>query len=87
MRQVAALGLTDERHGNISLNNEQHLFTSWAKGKIVRKNVRKALEERVNCAFCYVEPQGRCNEGLKIDNPISEDCGVPCLSDVAVVSV
>jgi len=56
------------------------------KGKIVRKKVRKALEEWFNCAFCYVEPQGRANEGLKIYNPISEDCGVPCLRDVAVVS-
>ena len=59
MRQVAALGLTDERHGNISLNKEQHLFTPAEKGKIVRKKVRKALEEWFNCAFCYVEPQGR----------------------------
>ena len=27
MRQRAGSALTDERHGNISLNNEQHLFT------------------------------------------------------------
>lgn len=32
---------TDERHGNISLNNEQHLFTLTEKGEIVRKKVRK----------------------------------------------
>jgi len=27
MRQIAGSALTDRRHGNISLNNEQHLFT------------------------------------------------------------
>ena len=59
MRQVAALGFTDERHGNISLNNEQHLFTRAERGKIVSKNVRKGLEERVDCAFCYVETSGK----------------------------
>ena len=51
MRQIAGSALTDERHGNISLNNEQHLFTLEGMSKIVRKKLRKALEGRVNCAF------------------------------------
>jgi hypothetical protein len=59
MRQRAGSALTDERHGNISLNNEQHLFTSVRICKNLKKKLWKALEEGVNCAFCYVEPQGR----------------------------
>ena len=51
MRQIAGPALTDRRHGNISLNNEQHLFTLDRKWENVRKNVEKALEGRVNCAF------------------------------------
>ena len=58
MRQIAGPALTDERHGNISLNNEQHLFTWVGMCKNVRKKLWKALEEGVNCAFCYVETSG-----------------------------
>jgi hypothetical protein len=57
-RQIARPGLTDERHGNISLNNEQHLFTLARMRKIVRKKLEKALEGGVNCAFCYDETSG-----------------------------
>lgn len=59
MRQRAGSALTDERHGNISLNNEQHLFTGAGMCKIVRKKLRNALEGGVNCAFCYVETSGK----------------------------
>jgi hypothetical protein len=58
MRQIAGPALTDERHGNISLNNEQHLFTPERTGKNIRKKMEKALEGGVNCAFCYVETSG-----------------------------
>ena len=58
MRQIAGPALTDERHGNISLNNEQHLFTLERLCKIIRKKLSKALEGWVNCAFCYVETSG-----------------------------
>lgn len=59
MRQRAGSALTDERHGNISLNNEQHLFTSIEMYKFARKKLWKALEGGVNCAFCYVETSGK----------------------------
>ena len=59
MRQIAGSALTDRRHGNISLNQGQHLFTREERGKFVRKKVWKALEGGVNCTFCYVEPQGK----------------------------
>lgn len=85
MRQIAGPALTDERHGNKIFKKEQHLFTLEGKGKIARKKGRKALEGRVNCAFCYDEPQGRWNEGLKDANPISEDCRVPSFSDATLV--
>jgi hypothetical protein len=87
MRQIAGPALTDERHGNISLNNEQHLFTAMGMSKNVKKKLEKALEGGVNCAFCYVEPQGRWNEGLKDDNSISEDGRVSSLSDAALFSL
>lgn len=51
IRQIAGSALTDERHGNISLNKGQHLFTLAEMSKIVRKKLRKALEEGVNCTF------------------------------------
>ena len=51
MRQIAGSALTDRGHGNISLNNEQHLFTPAVMCKNVRKNMEKALEGGVNCAF------------------------------------
>ena len=87
MRQIAGSALTDRGHGNISLNNEQHLFTAMGVSKNVRKKLKKALEGGVDCAFCYIEPQGRWNEGLKDDNSISEDCRVPSLSDIALISL
>jgi hypothetical protein len=64
MRQIAGPALTDERHGNISLNNEQHLFTPAGIYKNVRKKVKKALELGANCAFCYVETSG--TDGMKV---------------------
>ena len=58
MRQVNRFRpLTDERHGNKILNNEQHLFTLKEKGKMVEKKLRKALEDGCDCVFCYVETQ------------------------------
>lgn len=55
MSQRAGSALTDERHGNISLNNEQHFFTFTERRNFIRKKLSKALEGGVNCAFCYVE--------------------------------
>ena len=51
MRQIAGSALTDRRHGNISLNNEQHLITPRGMCKNIRKKMKKALEGEVNCAF------------------------------------
>jgi hypothetical protein len=59
IRQIAGSALTDERHGNICLNNEQHLFTAAEMPEIVRKKPGKPLEEGVNCVFCYVETSGK----------------------------
>ena len=58
MRQIAGPALTDRGHGNISLNNEQHLFTARRMDENVRKKLKKALEPRVNCTFCYLETSG-----------------------------
>jgi hypothetical protein len=39
MCQIAGPALTDERHGNISLKNEQHLFTDEKMCSFVRKKL------------------------------------------------
>ena len=49
--------MTDARHDNSCLKNEQHLFTLKEKGKMVEKKLRKALEGGCDCVFCYVETQ------------------------------
>ena len=43
----AILALTDERHGNSILKNEQHLFTLGEKGKMSSKNLQEASGKEV----------------------------------------
>jgi len=39
IRQMAGPALTDERHGNIRPNNEQHVFTLAGLCKFVREKL------------------------------------------------
>lgn|GEM_PF-4176595 len=87
IRQIADLALTDEGHGNISLKNEQHLFTFEGGGKILRKKPEKLWKKRGIVYFVTLKPQGRWNEGFKTNNPISEDCRVPSFSHAGLFSV
>ena len=41
MRQQVPCPLTNERHGNSILNNEQQVFTRWDTQKILRKITEK----------------------------------------------
>ena len=74
--------MTDARHGNSILNNEQHLFTRVKKLRFFRKG----LESGGNCVFDRSESQGWLNENLK-NSPLPEDRRVSCLSDTGFVSL
>jgi len=85
VRQTAVPALTNERHGNKILNNEQHLFTLEEKSKIAEKKDKKIWNEGGIVCFVTLKPR-RWDENLNENFPFQKDGRLSCLGNSALIS-